>query len=134
MNTITRTYAEITVVEERTTTQIMALMGPDLPAICTRNTTRISKSETIEVITDLWPAEQERSYNSLREPDLFDDGSAFWVSNKGTVEVPISKLRGFNAFMRCDGLAPGGFGPVKTDHWGPEPTSQYNFIKEVCGL
>lgn len=129
------TIHESTTVEHTLTTAVMALMDPDgtlkNAVICTKEVVRVVKSETIQIITDLWPEEQERSYNNLREPDLYDDEQAIWVSNKGTVSVDINKLRGFNAYVRAAGLAPGGCA-VKINAFGPRD-SQWDFIKEVCG-
>lgn len=128
--------ADATASDDRVVTQIHALIDGDMPAVAHKTQSRTynpaPNAGAIEYLADLHPAEAIRTYNKLREPDLYDTEQAIWVTNLGMVAVDLRCLRGFNAYCRANGLIPGGLpGTVRRQFYG-EALPLWDFIKEVC--
>lgn len=120
--------------EQRFAAQVTALLGPDMPAVADKPFPYrpAPNAGAIDYLTDMHPIEAIRTYNNLREPDLYDNEQAIWVTNRGMLACPLGSLQGFNAYVRCRGLAPGGYPAVTTRQFHGETLSLWAFVQEVC--
>lgn len=106
----TISHADKVEADQQLSTQLIAVVDGDMPAYGkvaqdrAYNAPPEAARGTINLITDFHPLEAIRTYNQLREPDMYDEGFAHWFGPYGVVSVPIEKMVGFNAYVRANGL------------------------------